>query len=294
MDKSTEEEDNIDSIDSIDSIDDLISTVNDMCATNMDKSKISVADMMSVANVDEMSVANGMNMYVVNYRNEERKRRMIDRYIFLGLDDGVFRELVFTKEVHIFDQRLQIEGVKKSMDELRIWAIMLQHLDGVRHFIEETKDEYCVVAEDDIHISKKLKEKMPSILKTFKSLSLDVLLLGYLLPFKIDNSNAHFKMIAEHQELSYRMYPSDLWGSQAYLITRRYGEFLLRTFTIEYALTGVVAYNPDWIITKPNSKKRALIYPPLIIEEGENNSNDLLQNDFHRRCHNCYMCNDYV
>jgi len=228
-----------------------------------------------------------MNIYVINYKNEERKNRMLDRYQKLCLND-FFKEMIFTKEVESNDSRLQRENVK----EPRIWSIMLQHLDAVRSFVEDTEDEYCIICEDDVHISKQLKRKMPGILKVFDSLDLDILMLGYLLPFKIEENNGYFNKIAEHQGLTYRKFPNDTWGTQGYLISRKYGKYLLETFTVEYALSGVCPYNPDWIITKNGN--RMLVNPMLILEEGVNLSDNDSQIDFHRRCHKCHMSDEYV
>lgn len=70
-----------------------------------------------------------------------------------------------------------------------------------------------------------------------------------------------------------------------YMINREYGMYLLNKYDIDYALNGPIPYNPDWIITKPDKQKRALVYPMLAVEEGVNLSSDVFQNDFHTRCY---------
>lgn len=233
-----------------------------------------------------------MNIYVINYKNDERKERMLQRYQSLDLHE-IFRQMIFTKEVHTTDPRLQNLSNDSKM-EPRIWSIMLQHLDSIRSFYTETNDEYCVVCEDDIHISKHLKEKMPGILNVFKSLNLDVLMLGYLLAFKIEtHKDKNFPVVAEYQNLSYLRYRDDVWGCQMYMISRKYAKYLLSTFTIEYAqMKDAIPYSPDWIITKHGN--RALVYEMLAVEEGVNVSDNLQQNEFHRRCHKCHMTDDFV
>lgn len=229
-----------------------------------------------------------MNLYCINYQNEERKARMTDRYQKLQLS-GLFRKLIFTPEVHTSDSRLQVKDLEKtSLKDLRIYSIMLQHLDSVRHFIEETSDEYCIICEDDIHISKELKMKIPGILKVFSSLNLKVLMIGYLFPHKITPNN-YFPLIAEYEDLKYTGYEDDIWGCQMYLISRKYAEELLSTYTIDYAIHGKKPFNPDWTITKCEKERRALIVEMLAVEEGNNHSDDEAQKNFHLRCHQVHF-----
>lgn len=151
-----------------------------------------------------------MNIYVISYKNEERKNRMIKRLTEIDY----FRNVIFPEEVHNNDSRLS--NLKKGRNDidLRTWSIMLQHLDAVKMFLD-TEDSYCVICEDDIHIHRKLKQKIPGLINVFQSCNLYVLMLGYLVPFKIDLQNDHhkkyFELIAEHQDLSYTRYPDDIW-----------------------------------------------------------------------------------
>jgi hypothetical protein len=233
-----------------------------------------------------------MNIYVVSYQNDARKSRMLQRFNYLSTEseENHFKQMIFTPEVNTNDKRLLLEKINKS--DLRVWSIMLQHLDSIRLFLQTTTDKYCLVCEDDIHISKHLNRRITGILKVFESLNLDILLLGYLLPFKIEPGNTHFGLLAEHQNLEYRKYPRDLWGAQMYLINRKHAEYLLNKYTVEYAIFGFVPYNPDWTITKEGN--RAILYPMLAVEEGDNLSNDQCQNDFHRRCYQCNINEDFI
>jgi GR25 family glycosyltransferase involved in LPS biosynthesis len=235
-----------------------------------------------------------MNVYVINYQNEERKSRMIRRL----KEIDYFQSIVFPDEVNKDDVRLLNLKKGRNNIDLRVWSIMLQHLDAVSHFVNQTEHQHCIICEDDVLIHKQLVDKMPGILKVFQSCNLDVLMLGYLLPFKLDfQSEYHkryFKTVAEHQSLSYHRYEDDIWGAQMYLISRKYGKQLLQKYTIEYALDGDKPYNPDWTITKPDKNKRALIYPMLALEEGVNLSNDRSQNDFHSLCHKVNYNYSYI
>lgn len=216
--------------------------------------------------------------YVINYKDDERKRRMINRFKCLDID------LHFVDPVHESDPRLVDTPLYK-----RTSAIMLQHLDSIRNFYENTSADHCIVCEDDIHISKHLARDMPEIIENFEELKLDILLLGYLFPYKLDG-NWHFPVRKDTEKYSYHGYPDDIWGSQMYLISRKHAKYLLDTFTIDFAIDQLekIHYNPDWTITKYG--RRAVITPMLAVEEGVEKSGHGGQTDFHKVCYD----NNYV
>lgn len=119
-------------------------------------------------------------IYVINCQNNERRNRMKKRFSQLDI------EPYFPAEVNTNDVRL-LNAPKHA--EKRVWAIMLAHLDAIRHFYEQTQSPRCIICEDDIHISKDLLVDLDQIVFKFKQSQLDILLLGYLLPFKIDMDN---------------------------------------------------------------------------------------------------------
>ena len=211
--------------------------------------------------------------YVINFKDDQRKERMTNRFRELDID------LHFVNSVQEGDERMENTPLHK-----RTSAIMLQHLDSVRHFYENTTAEYCVVCEDDIHISKNLASDLPEIIKNFQELGLDLLLLGYLFPHQL-HGNWHFPVLKDTEKYSYHGYPDDIWGSQMYLISRKHAKYLLDTFTIQFAIDHIekVHYNPDWTITKYG--KRAVITPMIAVEEGEDKSGHGGQTEFHRMCH---------
>jgi len=211
-------------------------------------------------------------IYVVNYKNEERRQKMTSR--FAEIDLG----LVFTEPVNNDDVRLKYLPYKRTC------AIMMQHMDSVYHFLEKTSYKYCIICEDDILIHKDFHNTLPRILEDFERLQLDTLLLGYLLPYSYIPENHHFPILCQGEGYSYYGYPDDIWGSQMYLISRKQGETLLKTFTPEFALSHLddVHFNPDWTITK--NGKRAIFYPMMAVEEGATNTDHEGQNDFHRTC----------
>jgi len=235
-------------------------------------------------------------VYIVNYKNNERKTKMTDRFNAVGINP------IFINEVHSNDDRLNYDidiGTK------RIWSIMLQHLDCIRDFFENSNKSHCIVCEDDIYISKSITNDIGNIVKNFDELKLDILMLGYLLNEKIDNTNyyhnQYFPILLNNEGNSlndkyiYHSYPDDIWGTQMYLISRNYADFLLNKFTPEFAFENInnLNYNPDWIITK--NGKRALINPMIAVEEGVNLSNHIGQIIFHKQCFECnYDPNVYI
>jgi hypothetical protein len=219
-------------------------------------------------------------VYVVNYKNDERKQRMKYRFNQFNI------EPIFPPGIDSTDERLSTAPVGADK---RVWSIMLQHLDAVRLFYEQTEQEHCIVCEDDIHISKNFLDNITFVIPKFEQLELDLLLLGFLLPFKIDMSTClhsqHFAIIDKIDNYTIHQYPIDLWGCQMYLISRKYAKYLLETFTVQYAIEniGKIPYNPDWIITKNGN--RAIIYPMIAVEEGVNVSQDQSQIGYHKLCH---------
>jgi GR25 family glycosyltransferase involved in LPS biosynthesis len=211
--------------------------------------------------------------YVINFKDDARKKRMIARFNHIGID------LHFVNPVTQDDPRLHNTPLYK-----RTSSIMLQHLDSVRDFYENTSAEYCIVCEDDIHISKNLHKHLPKIIQDFEELGLDLLLMGYLYPYGV-HGNWHFPVLKSNENYTYHGYPDDIWGSQMYLISRKHAETILNTFTIQFGIDQleVVHFNPDWTITKWG--KRAIISPMIAVEEGDDKSNHEGQTHFHRACH---------
>lgn len=216
-------------------------------------------------------------IYIVNFKNPERKQRMLNRFRHFGIEPK------FVNEVECTDPRLVDFSIDKGTK--RIWAIMVQHLDCIRDFYENSEDTHCIVCEDDIHISKNFDKLLPRTIETFNKLNLDVLMLGYLLPFKIDKHSNYYPIMYDDNDLSYHRYHDDTWGTQMYLISRKYAKFLLDKYTIEYAWNnlGTFNYSPDWVMTKNGEK--SMVYPMLAVEEGVNVSDDYYQNLFHTNCH---------
>jgi hypothetical protein len=236
----------------------------------------------SMRDIKENKENNGIieiPVYIVSYKNKERRQRMIERFHSLS-----FKNITFVKEVENDDERLSNYNDDEKGINKRIWSIMLQHLDSIRHFYENSDSDIAIFCEDDIHISNTLNDDLPNIIDDFNTLNLDVLMLGYLLPFKIEMNSWYFPIIHKNDTHTYHRYPNDIWGTQMHLISKSYAKELLDKYTVSFAYENKdsVPYNPDWIITKNGN--RALIYPMIAVEEGVNLSDCESQQSFHKRC----------
>jgi len=225
---------------------------------------------------------NSISFYCINFLDEERKQRMLNRFTNFGL------ELQFVPPVYITDERVNIENADK-----RTWSIMFQHLDSIQHFYTNTDNEYLVVCEDDILLSKNFLNGVNNAINHLIELNLDIILLGYLLNIKgkindqeqIVLNHEEYLLIKQDKYYGYYNMPYHLWGSQMYLITRTHAKFLLDKYTKQYAIDGLNLgrpFNPDWTLTKDGN--HALIYPMLALEEGGTKTDHIGQNEFHQLC----------
>jgi hypothetical protein len=157
--------------------------------------------------------------------------------------------------------------------EHRTVAIMLSHLQLIRRFVEDTRAPHAIVREDDVYLRRTIRRDLPPIVREFDARRLDVLLLGYLWPWR-------------DPEPGYRFcdYDEELWGTQMYLLSRAQALYLLETCTLERALAEWPPrpFSADWIITKVS--RRARLSPMLAVEEGEVVTTHAGQVAFHRRC----------
>jgi hypothetical protein len=243
---------------------------------------------------------NNLSFYCVNFQNEARKTKMIER--FSAIFGEATNPLQFVAQVFTTDPRLTaIPNHEELKDHKRLWSIMLQHLDCMRAFLEnedETK-EFLIICEDDIYILKELKARLPDVLAAYQALDLNIMLLGYLIDFKLEinpdvETNSaipgsdifyykDFPLLRTDEHSIYCDFPYHLWGSQMYLIDRKHARFLLDKYTLNYAREDLGRpFNPDWTLTKDG--KRAFVYPMLAVEEGVVVTDHYTQRTFHQRC----------
>ena len=227
--------------------------------------------------------------YCLSFQNEERKMSMENRFKNLGVDAFIYPGITFD------DERIKgrdiCDGTKKT------WSYTYGHFDLLQKFYDSDK-EYGIFCEDDIFIRKDFIEHLPNIINNFKKMNLDVLLLGYLYQYHIDeNSNEEFYLkgqkSCEEHPFSYYNSPDFIWGAQMYMLTKEQALKLLNQYSYSYAdLTitnkSIEPFSSDFIITKNGN--RALIYPMIALEDGKTNYSHYGQQVFHQNCHH----NHYV
>ncbi len=172
---------------------------------------------------------------------------------------------------------------------------MYGHLDMIKIFYEDNKIDYGIFCEDDIFIHKDFDKLIPNIIEDFRYLKLDVLLLGYLCNFKIDESYDGFNLKDSFYKskinYAYHNYTHYLWGTQMYMLSKENAKKILEKYDefSNYAIktltdNSMTPFSSDWTITKDGN--RALIYPCLAVEYGKGNYDGCYgQYIYHKNCH---------
>ena len=212
-------------------------------------------------------------IYIVNYKDDERRNKMVNRVKSTGLDAH------FVVPVSTDDPRIRDQPITDF--EKRNWSIFFQHVDCMRNFYENTTYDYCIVCEDDVMISCKLGENLPKIINLYDQTNLDVLLLSYLWPYDVAEDN-YFPVLYKDDEFKIQGYPIDLWGAHMYFFSRNHAKTMVDRYTPEYALaqTSEQPFCTDWQFTKLGN--RGLIVPMMGVEEGDVKTDHQGQADFHR------------
>lgn len=214
-------------------------------------------------------------IYIVNYKDDTRRNKMTHRIKSVGLDAH------YVAPVSISDPRIVNQPI--SDFEKRNWSIFFQHVDCMKDFYENTTYDYLIVMEDDVMISRKLKEQIPILIEMYGKTQLDILLLSYLWNQSIPE-NHYFPIFHRNEEFKIMGYPEDLWGAHMYFMSRNHAKTLVELFTPEYAIQQGPnkPFCSDWQITKYGRK--GLIVPMVGVEEGEVKTDHQGQIDFHRSC----------
>jgi len=232
---------------------------------------------------------NKYKIYCFSFNNPERKAQMTHRFNLEQLD------FEFVNPVADNDPRIDRPALPQNIR--RNCAIMWSHLDMLREFLN-SENEFGIFCEDDIHIRKEFKLYIPEILLNYRRRNLEILLLGYLLPYKPIQLNAPKEFAEFGLNLTYHSYTEDTWGSQMYLLDRKTAAKFLEIYTVAYSEATVhdtllTPFSPDWTLTKFG--RRALIYPMLAVEMGTVVTSHTGQIDFHNRCHLAhYSLNDFI
>jgi len=206
------------------------------------------------------NILQDVSFHVLNYNNPDRRERMIQRFKKL--------DIPFT-----FVTTSDIPYPHNTM---------VNHVNMITEFYNTGK-KYGILCEDDIYLRKTLKEDLPSIISTFEQLKLDILLLGYLLPYRLHNIINHHVIPFTLKGNTYHDYDDSLCGSQMYLISRQHAKCLIDMYHPDKFIKEYPKGNSvDYLITKQGN--RAMLYPMLAVEEGTVNTDVPEQVNFHRIC----------
>ncbi len=202
------------------------------------------------------SANNVCSFYCLSFNNIERKTHMKNRFTQLNLD------VHFYDGVNNDDERISIPLKNNDVGIEGGWSCMYGHLDMINKFLNDTDKEYGVFCEDDVYIHKELANDIPKIIHDFKTMNLDVLLLGYLITYHPST---------EKNIKNYYSYNDHLWGSQMYMISRSHAKNLIHKYYGDYAVQSLTEpmtpFSADWTITKDGN--RAIVYPMYAVEDGK-------------------------
>jgi hypothetical protein len=213
-----------------------------------------------------------LELYVITMGGA-REDRMHRRLKYLGLS------ATFVRGVDTTEMQNYPEACRNGT--------FLGHLKLLRKFVEESKADYAIVAEDDDYLHRDLKWQIPQVLADFKHMQLDVLLLGYLIDH-IPTEALGFP----HLTKGYYGFHDELWGTQMYLLTKEHAKRILVECDV-VAYDGRIPWGVDFHVTKKG--RRALLYPMLAVEEGEIRDMNEIHLMYHRRCKDfSYRPDEYI
>lgn len=210
---------------------------------------------------------NNVAIYSFSFNNPERVRRMNHRFEAVGYP------------VHWIAPVMKDDARITDVMDRRTQAIMYNHLDMIKEFLSSSA-EFGIFCEDDIYIRRDFDRLLSHAIASYKSLGLDVMLLGYLMTYVPFQHVAHNGHTCLEPPLAVMSYDDGLWGSQMYMCDKTAARKLLETFSSPEATT--LPFSPDWTLTKYG--KRAIVYPMLAVEEGQVVTDHVGQQVFHKQC----------
>jgi hypothetical protein len=228
-----------------------------------------------------MSILN-CEFYCLSFDNESKKKNMEERFDKLDI------ECKFYSGVNCSDKRIKYSG---TIFNSRQWSITYGHLDIIYDFYYNSDKNYAIICEDDIIIHKNIKEIIKNLIKDFDSMELDILLLGYMLPYKIGNNHIYSNYRIKNEIFSnsfftYHEYPEYHSGTQMYMISKKYAKFILENYYNNFLILMKKQFILDKLFIKQGN--RALIYPMIAIEN--NNQED----NYHILCHKIHYNDWYI
>lgn len=227
------------------------------------------------------------DIHCLSFNNPLRKTRMIERFEELKLQYKIYDGVSHNDE--------RLINIDNSGNTKTIYSCMFGHMDMINDFYNTGDKEYGIFCEDDIHINRNIKELIPEIIIQMNELELDIILLGYLVNFKIDETHINdFKKIGNiSSNFNIYNFPDYIWGTQMYIISKKYAKYLIDKYTVENFLNKDIIFSADWTITKDG--RRSLLYPMIAIEENIHCHGHEGQLNFHKICSELhYIKSDFI
>jgi GR25 family glycosyltransferase involved in LPS biosynthesis len=226
-----------------------------------------------------------VEFYCLSFNNQQRKDCMRKKFDSLNIPVKFYDGVTFD------DSRIVNRNIADN--KKRVWSCMYGHLDMIFYFYKNTNYEYGVFCEDDIIIHKNLREMMPKIISDFDNLKLDVLLMGYLVQFKVNQHIPSFELKNTQIEsclenYTYHNFYDQVWGTQMYMLSRSQAGKILEKYYLRYADLSekdrnLIPFSADWTITKEGN--RALMSPLVCCEKGNESYENEGQHNFHQTCY---------
>lgn len=211
--------------------------------------------------------------YCLSFNNNIKKKQMMEKFKKLKID------CKFNNGINKHDNRIK-DAV--NLFNKRQKSITYSHLSIIEDFVYNCDKEYAIICEDDILINKFIIEMLEKIIKDFDILNLDILLLGYMLPYKLENNDILTQYPLKKPKITnsvytYHNYPAYLSGTQMYMITKKYAQYILNKYYSNFFELFDKRFILDKLYIKEGNK--AIIYPMIAIED--KNQKD----GYHKLCH---------
>jgi len=231
---------------------------------------------------NSMDSLSNCQFYCLTFNNEENKNDMVNRFNGLSIDCKFY--------MGVDKNNKKINHSKNKYSKRQI-SMLYSHLDILYHFYHKTNKKFAVICEDDISLHIDIKNILRKVIIDFSLLDLDILLLGYMLPYKLRYHHllSNYKLkcdMPDNSTFKYHNYPDYLSGTQMYLISRNHAKKLLDNYYNNPNILSNKIIIVDKLFTMTENK--ALIYPMLAIEN--NKQTDL----YHKFCRNLHDDGNYI
>lgn len=209
--------------------------------------------------------------YCLSFNDKDKMKKMKEKFNVLNID------CKFYSGIKNNDPRI---SNYTNLFNKRQKSITYSHLDIIYDFYYKSDATYAIICEDDILINKHIVFVLEKIIKDFDKMNLNILLLGYMLPYKLEKYHLYSDYPLKRPKITdsfytYHDYPEYLAGTQMYMITRVYAKYILDYYNICMLLDK--HFILDKLFIKDGNK--ALLYPMIAIED--QNQKD----GYHAFCH---------